>query len=324
MLLLHPQWRLHVWQLTGSADTWETQLDHHLRSEPVFAVVSGLGGINWEPVHRFCERQSVPCLLPNVDLPVVAPDDFYPVYYSEGVLLEARLIAARVAQRGPQDVGKARILQLFREKDIGAAAAARLREAISGRIECLDQALGPAIGPRDLARALSEARRGDILVLWLRAEDLKELPAPPDGISAVYVSGMMGGLEHAPLAPAWRAIARVTYPYELPEARIGRLSYPFGWFHFYKIPVVAERVQVDTYIACTVLSQALTSMMGEFERDYLVERMEAMLDGRLVNGYYSRLGLGPGQRFASKGGYLVRFVEPSGVRVAADGDWTAP
>jgi hypothetical protein len=65
-------------------------------------------------------------------------------------------------------------------------------------------------------------------------------------------------------------------------------------------------------------------MMGEFERDYLLERIEGSLESRLVNGYYPRLGLGPGQRFASKGGYLVRFVEPSGVRVAADGDWTAP
>jgi hypothetical protein len=35
-----------------------------------------------------------------------------------------------------------------------------------------------------------------------------------------------------------------------------------------------------------------------------------MLDSRIVNGYYTRLRLAPGQRFASKSGYLVRFVEP--------------
>jgi hypothetical protein len=49
-----------------------------------------------------------------------------------------------------------------------------------------------------------------------------------------------------------------------------------------------------------------------------------MLDSRIVNGYYTRLGLAPGQRFASKGGYLVRFVGPTGGAIAADGDWIVP
>jgi hypothetical protein len=43
-----------------------------------------------------------------------------------------------------------------------------------------------------------------------------------------------------------------------------------------------------------------------------------------VNGYYPRLGLAPGQRFASKGGYLVRFAQPSGPAVVADGAWLVP
>ncbi|MCU1276457.1 MAG: cytochrome, partial [bacterium] len=45
---------------------------------------------------------------------------------------------------------------------------------------------------------------------------------------------------------------------------------------------------------------------------------------RLVNAHYPRLGLAPGQRFASKGGYIVRLAQPSGARVAADGDWIVP
>ena len=86
----------------------------------------------------------------------------------------------------------------------------------------------------------------------------------------------------------------------------------------------AERVQVDTYIACGVLAETLASMYGEFVPDFLVERIEVMLSGRIINGYYSRLGLAPGQRFASKGGYLVRFVDPTGARVEADGNWIVP
>jgi hypothetical protein len=52
--------------------------------------------------------------------------------------------------------------------------------------------------------------------------------------------------------------------------------------------------------------------------------MEMLLSHRLVNGHYPRLSLAPGQRFASKGGYLVRFAETSGTRILADGDWIVP
>jgi hypothetical protein len=110
----------------------------------------------------------------------------------------------------------------------------------------------------------------------------------------------------------------------LPDERSLRLNYPLGWFRLRGIKVAAERVQVDTYVACSVLLETLASMLDEFVPEYLVERTEEMLDSRIVNGYYTRLGLGPGQRFASKGGYLVRFVGPTGTRVTADGNWIVP
>jgi hypothetical protein len=319
-------WQLHVWPLSGAPETWEAQLDERLRHEPVFAVISGLAGATWEPVHRFCERQAIPCLLPNVDLPVVDTDDFDSIYFSQGVLLEAQLIASRLApdRPSPEGANGRRVVQVFRDGDIGAAAAARLREALPARQPTVERTLRAGDGPKQLAQALAGTQQGDTLVLWLRASDLAALPAPPAGISAAYVSGLMGGLEHAPLAPAWRSLARMAYPYELPDQRSLRLNYPLGWFRLRKIPVVDERVQVNTYIACSVLLETLASMVDEFVRDYLVERVEVMLDSRIVNGYYTRLGLAPGQRFASKGGYLVRFLDPAGARIVADGDWIVP
>jgi hypothetical protein len=134
----------------------------------------------------------------------------------------------------------------------------------------------------------------------------------------------MGGLERAPLGSAWRSVARMTYPYELPDRRGARMYYAIGWLHFRRIPVVDERVQVDTFIACSILTQALSSMVGEYQPDYLVERVEAMLSSRIVDGYYSHLGLAPGQRFASKGGYIVHFAGPDGLKLVADSDWVVP
>jgi hypothetical protein len=228
---------------------------------------------------------------------VVAPGDFYPVYFSQGVLLEAQLIASRLSQPGRKGAGKTRIVQVFRKGDIGAAAAARLPAALSPGEGLIDRALGACAGPQALAEALREAADGGIFVLWLRTQDLAALSPPPSGIAAVYASGVMGGLERAPLPPAWRNVTRLAYPYELPDARSLFLNYPFGWFRLYRIPIVAERVQVDTFIVCSVLlTQALSSMLGDYQGDYLVERVEAMLSSRIVNGYYTRLGLAPGQR----------------------------
>jgi hypothetical protein len=313
-----------VWQLTGAPGTWEAQLDQRMRTAPVFAVISGLGGATWEPVHRFCERQAVPCLLPNVDLPAAGPDDIYSVYFSKGVLLEAQLMASRLAQSARENSRSVRIVQVYRWDDIGTPAAAALRAALPGGTAIVDRALDSGDGAGgDLARALADTQPGDVLVFWLRSADLAALPEPPAHAS-VYLSGLMGGLERAPLSPAWRSISLLTYPVELPEARSLRLNYPLGWFHLRKIPVVDERVQVDTYIACSVLVESMASMLDELVPDFLLERVEGMLDSRLVNGYYTRLGLAPGQRFASKGGYLVRFSDPTGSHVTADGDWIVP
>jgi hypothetical protein len=65
-------------------------------------------------------------------------------------------------------------------------------------------------------------------------------------------------------------------------------------------------------------------MVDNFVRDYLVERMENMIEHRIVTGYYPRLTLGAQQRFASKGGYLVRWTDAVGAKIAPDGAWTVP
>ena len=317
------RWQLHVWELTGPPDSWQQQLHARLQAEPVFAVISGIGGKTWEPVHRFCEQDVVPCFFPNVDLPVDAERDFYPVYFSRGVLLESDLVAHDLA--APASFRPSRLVQVYRQGDIGAAAAHRLENNPSLKDLAHSVRALPANGNAvDLARALRDVRADDVLMLWLRPADLATLPDDPPKALRVYASGLMGDLENAPLLAGWRAVTHLAYPFDLPGSRMVRMNYPLGWFRVRHIPVVAERVQSDTYLACGILAETLNDMLDSFVRDYLVERVEVMLSHRLITGYYPRLGLAPGQRFASKGGYLVHFAEPRGTRVIADGDWVVP
>lgn len=319
------KWQLHVWELTGAPDTWEQQLRVHLEEDPVLAVISGLGGKTWAPVHRFCEQERIPCLFPNTDLPVVEPGEFYSVYFSKGLFLEGQLLAKHLRDLQPA-AGPRRIVQIFRGNDAGAPAAAAFAGLIGAAGPTIvDRRLDEAtVGAAELAAAVSDIKAEDALVLWLRPEDLAGLPEKAAESPNIYISGLLGGLEETSLPPAWRAQSHLLFPVDLPAGRKVRLTYPYQWFKIRQIPIVDDRVQTDTYLACGILAETLSHMGEGYVRDYLVERVEVGLSHRIITGYYPRLGLAPGQRFASKGGYIVKFVAPTNSMVTAETEWLVP
>jgi hypothetical protein len=329
MYMANRHWQLHVWELTGPAAGWRAQLDQHLAAEPVYAVLSGLAGSNWAPVHEFCEQHAIPCLFPNVEAPVVAERDFYPIYFSKGVLLEAQLIARNILGADPHPTAGA-VEQVYRAGDSGEPAAEALAVQLRGRgirvhsTVLAARAHGHGVTAALRTAALRKDSRGQALVLWLRPADIGVLGDVPPGAATVYLSGLMGGLERAPLPAGWREHTLMTYPFDPPDRRGVRLDYPLGWFAFRHIPVVAEQVQADTYLACTLVADVLNRMADNFVRPYLIEQLQELLEHRLITGYYPHLSLASNQRFASKGGYVVRFRDPGGTALVAEGDWVAP
>ncbi|QVN19719.1 c-type cytochrome [Burkholderia pyrrocinia] len=325
MFMVNRRWELHVWELKGPPDTWRAQLTQFIARQPVLAVVSGLGGRNWAPVHDFCEAEAVPCLFPNVEVPVETDHDFYSVYFSRGVLLESDLIAKRILDEAgarPARQAVKTVRQVYRSGDNGERGARALAAAL--------QAHGIVVSNRALAsgdsvaRALRRMPHDDVLVLWLRPPDLAALAHMPPASDTVFMSGLLGGLDNTPLPTSWRGVTRIAYPFDLPEGRRVRVDYAFGWFSIRRIPMVAPQVQADTYLACGLLAETLSHMVDAFVREYLVERIQDMLERRILTGYYPRLTLAPGQRFASKGGYIVRFAGPDRLKLSADGSWIVP
>ena len=324
MYMANRHWQLHVWELTGPPARWRAQLDKHLAAEPVYAVLSGLAGSNWAPIHEFCERNAIPCLFPNVEVPVVAEGDFYPMYFSKGVLLEAELLARAILRSGNRPAVAA-VEQVYRAGDSGEAAAQALAAQLARQgIAVHSTVLAGGAQGRQVSVALRRHARADALVLWLRPADVAALGQLPAGAPSVYLSGLMGGLEKSPLPAAWREHTLMTYPFDLPERRRVRLDYALGWFSFSHIPLVAEQVQTDTFLACTLLADVLNRMADNFVRPYLIEQLQSLLEHRVITGYYPRLTLATNQRFASKGGYMVRFRDTGGSALVPDGDWVVP
>jgi hypothetical protein len=321
MFMVHRQWQLHVWDLSGPPSSWGEQLDRYWAKEPVLAVVSGLGR-NWAPVHAFCEDKRLACLFPNAEVPVDAPGDFFEIYLSRGVLLEAGLIGS--ALTAPSAGAPVKLVQqIYRAGDSGEAAAHALDRLLTEKgVTVRDSVLG--IDDRGLSNALRSASAADALVLWVRPADLAALGDAKGAPPVVYMSGLMGGLENSPLPAAWRSRTRMAYPFDLPQNRIVRVDYPLGWFRIRRIPIVDEQMQADTYLALGLVSEALNEMVDTFYGPYLIEYLQSMVEHRIVTGYYPRLTLAENQHFASKGGYLVQFAGAEGKRLAAVHDWTVP
>ncbi len=324
MYFANLRWQLHVWQLSGPARTWRSQLEKFLHDEPVFAVLSGVGSSNWKPVHEFCEQEQLPCLFPNVEVPVVDEHGFYSLYFSRGVLLEAELIADRLA--GRERTAGLVVDQIYRRGDSGEAAGRVLAAALKPHgITVRDHALASGASGRDLNGAVRAAAETQNLVLWLRPADIAALGTPP-ARAQVYLSGLMGGLEDTPLPRDWRDRTDLAYPFDIPDRRGVRLDYPFGWFAFRNIPIVAPQAQSDTYLTCTLVSELLKEQMADsYVRAYFVEHLQTMIEHRLMTGYYPHLSLDYHERFASRGGYIAHFTSAgAGAHLVADGDWTVP
>lgn len=313
----HRTWRLDVWDLRGPPDTWLAQLDDLARRYPPFALVSGLSDGEWEPVHAFCETRGVPCWFPIVDSPPSAEGDFYSVYFSGGVTVEAQLLARRFVSSRVR-----RVIEIRGTDRVAAEGAHELAEAVGAGSLQIDEHVLPAIDATSLRRATADAAANDALVLWLRDADLAQLDGVAVPHADIYASATLAGAEHAALPAAWRAQARLADPFELPDRRRGSLARFQVWLQTRGIALVDERVQADAYLACVLLAEKVDGMLENLTREHLLERAEAILSMRLTPGMYHRLSLGPGQRFASKGGYIAHFAGDG--TLAADTDWLIP
>lgn len=268
-------WQLHVWDLHGAPETWRAQLEEFYRKEPVFALLSGLSGSTWQPVHEFCESSKIPCWFPSVDLPVASGEDFYSVYFHKGVQLEAAVLAKFMAE----ELGQAprRVVQIYRGDAVGEGASVALSSALKPAGIAVDNRPFLKFDADTLKSLFAGLDDRDAVMLWLDAADLRLLEGVPPTKATVYLSGRLSGGENSSLPASWKTVSRVVYPYELPDKRRVNLYYFHQWMRYNQIPVEDEALQDEAYFALETMSDTLTEMLDNIYRDYLVERAESML-----------------------------------------------
>ena len=366
------KWSVDVWELQGAPSTWRAQLEERNAREPVFALISGVGDDDWNPVDAFCDRERIPCWFPSVALPPTAAPA-YSLYFNRGVALEAEVLAAQWKSSGAQ--APARVVQVYRDDVVSRGAAQALSAALAASGIVVENRALAAHDSSALGAALQDLREQDAVMYWLRTDDLATLSALPPPAATSYFSAELGGNALARMSPAWQQAARLVYLQELPDRRAANLAYFKAWMNQRHIPMVDELTQSEVYFAFAFLTDTITEMLDNMHRDYLLERAESMIsrregskaeaeyysstqshvrthaqrpDGSIESAplstevaglqaqrlagtafhvregtsAYPRLSLGPGQRFASKGGYIAR-IGGGGALLAAS-DWIVP
>ena len=304
------KWVLHTWDLSGDPATWGEQLDAYYAATPVFAILNGVSGQSWQPVHEYCEQHGLPCLFPTTNLPVVDRQDFYNIYLSKGVALEAEAVAQTLIDA---EVPAGEVVQVYSSGNPDSAAgAAALREIlgpemVSVELEDLDVA---SVADRNV-------------VSWLGAGDSN--PLAGSDARHIYFSGVMLDGREGSLDSGLKPKSTVVYTTELPGMTASLLARSTGWFRFKRIYAPEhEAIQANAYFTLKMLGGGLSAIGNYFKRDFFVESIEHMVDNATYTSVYPYMSLAPEQRFVSKGVRVARFDENDPEELVTHIDWLIP
>jgi mono/diheme cytochrome c family protein len=322
-------WHVSVWTLAGPPSGWSAQLEALYAKRPPFAVLSGAAGDNWQVVHDFCERQALPCILPVAPLPPESPTNFYNLYYSAGVRLDAHVTAQSIAQGYDETAG--RVLVIYVDDARGRAAHRAFVEfwPAERRANLVARAIvaGTVPSSREWHDILVR-ERPDVLVAWMAPEQLEALSAAAAGIPTlpgrIYTADSLTDWRTTHAPPAFENRVLHVYPYSLPAR--GQTQFPREdvWLKSQGLDDLERLAAAQALFACHATGEALGTMADNYSREYLIETLEHMLDGTNMTTLFPVTTLGTGQRYLVKGAYVVRLA-PHGDSIRYQpGDWLQP
>jgi len=290
------EWQFEVWVLDGPESGYREQLRDLYEQNPVFAIIGGMTSGSWDPVARFCEHLEVPCLFPSTPWPAGQSGEVYSRHFSGGMQLEVELIATHLED---EPVGE--VLQ-FHCDALGAAAAAALTErlatsAVPVRDVALDCTSGQAAWP---AGAASDSAA----VLWMGPAEIGRFGGRP-AADRLYVSSTLLGEAVGDAIPEGLGEVLAAHPYLLPGSRDAALLRFRAWARSRNIEVSHPRLQSEAFFAAMAANDALSHLGRFLVRDFALDMLDHAQGLVAFVPNYPRPSLGPGQRFLSKGGYIL-------------------
>ncbi|SLN47769.1 hypothetical protein PEL8287_02457 [Roseovarius litorisediminis] len=317
-------WNLHVWELEGPPETWRAQLEAKYAEQPVFATVGGLVPGPWDEIGKFCDDKRLPCILPNTELPTPGEGRYgYSVFFNRGLPLEAEVLAMYLAD---SETVPNQIVQIRAAGPSGERPANALSDAVAMMMENTDVQTVTYEDADSLRAALAKHADAEVLVVW---PDDPE--AAVDALADINPPSKMIVLPSATKDEAAAGLSKdlidrtlVVWPYDKPDSYHPRKYRIRAWMHTRRLNVTHPRLQLQTYYALTMMQYGLLHAINDFHRDYLMEIIEHEAENELNPGTHPELGLGPGQRFASKGAFIAKLAPEERVGYRVISDWIVP
>jgi hypothetical protein len=315
---------LSVWRLKGAPETWGRQLEAHLTQEPVFALLGGLSTRDWKPIHTFCESHQLPCLFPITDLPVISDSDWYTQYFSKGYYQEGQA-AARYLHGLEDPAPAARILQIIQDGPEGRALALGFRETWQelgqGAIQEIHLKQGEMVSLASLRKLLQQEQPTTVL-LWSGAgafEALAGLAEGPGAPALVFMSSRLLGTRLSDLPEQARGFTCITYPYREPKDEPAVSRFANSLLAGLAKHQPETRISTRTYSMLKLFEVGLADMDRNVYRDNFLDRISMQQDFALPD--YVRLSFGPGQRYASKGCFIMQLGPGPEPKLIRKSDW---
>jgi hypothetical protein len=346
----YPFFSLARWELKGPPSTWRGQLDEFYRKEPVFALLGGLSSADWKPMHAFSEENKLPCLLPVTDLPEISDGDWYTLYFSKGAYQEGET-AARYLGRTSDSADSIKVVQILEDSSQARAVSAGFENAWKELGRTAAKTVMISAGEHVTAamvRSYSEKEQPDVVLLWTSAgmgTALGELADHSPFSAKVHVSSTL--LQHnlSVIPDRARTFTYVSYPFRVGEGNDLFHVNSQAWFLKHKIPTSPARISTKLFSLSKVLlepfqvvkrdfnpagkGKGLVIMEEQFEtllhvkrnyyRDYLMDVIGMMADSNSLD--FERISFGPGQRYLSKGCYIVQLAPGPKPELIKRSDW---
>jgi hypothetical protein len=113
----------------------------------------------------------------------------------------------------------------------------------------------------------------------------------------------------------------ITYPFRLPIDR-ERVDHVIKtWLKVKKIPEKNLAISSNMYFLGTLLTDVLMHMQRNYYRDHFLDVIDMLQDQTYTVANYPRLSFGPGQRYASKGCYIVQLSSGGRPQIIRKSDW---
>jgi len=310
--------RLSVWELTGDPSTWGAQLERFYQKDPPFAILGGISTRDWRPIHEFCERMQLPDILPITDYPVISDTDWYTIYFSRGHYQEGETAARYIAQQiEPSDAVLIISGTDERERRMAQGAVAAFTEKGFDQLIRLDGATVETLRPKLSALFASRTVKGVVAAVDDRL--LSFLLEGDVGVKLPSVTVASATLASRLLEQPDDRLGRIllTWPYRLPDDERKYAEFK-DTFLMGRMKPDGKRIASRTFSMIHVFMLGVREMKLDFYRDTLLDQISMMQDQYLPD--FERLSFGPGQRYLSKGCYVVQ-VEPKSGKLIPRSDW---